>query len=457
MDESPNQIINSTEKRIKQNITENYIVMHQNLHPCLLLLTSLIGLYYPARAQSNDLPTLALSEDDTFNFDLLGPLAQAVYSGGDVSPILAVAKQLDAGDFSTYTDAFYALANETKARAEDPRYAHDPVNVRDTWFHAAAYFRRADTYLHDDWTNPLIYTLWEEQTAAFDRALAALPIPGERVQIPADGFTVEAIWYSSTTEQAAHRPTLILCGGYDSSQEDIYHQVVVPALARGWNCLSYEGPGHPSLRRYQDIGFIPDWERVVTPVVDYLLLNRTQDVDESRIASLGWSFGGYLAARAAAFEPRLAAILLNGGIWDTHEAFVGQMDENLLEIYNAKNKSVFDATIFSLLEDPKTPSNLRWGVTQGLWAFKIKSPYDWLEAVRAYNVRDIVDRIQMPVWIANAEFEGFFPGQPQKIADALGGRATLHDFNGAAGYHCQMGAFTESARVAFGWLNETLS
>jgi hypothetical protein len=233
-------------------------------------------------------------------------LGQSVYSGGGISAILRVAKRLEPGNFISFINAFYALVNETKAQAEEPKNAYDQANVRETWFHAAQYFRRADNYLQDDWSDPLIYTLWDEQTSAVDKTIAALPIPGER--IPADGFTVEDFWYSSTSEQAAHRPTLILCPVYDGSQEDQYHTAVVPALARGWNCLTHEGSGYPTVRRNQDLEFIYDWGRVLTLLVDYLLLNRTQDVDESSLVSLGWSFGGYLAARAAAFEPRLAGM-----------------------------------------------------------------------------------------------------------------------------------------------------
>ena len=53
---------------------------------------------------------------------------------------------------------------------------------------------------------------------------------------------------------------------------------------------------------------------MVTPVVDYLLTQQAYYVDADRLALFGYSFGGYLVARAAAFEPRLSALLLDGGI-----------------------------------------------------------------------------------------------------------------------------------------------
>jgi hypothetical protein len=68
----------------------------------------------------------------------------------------------------------------------------------------------------------------------------------------------------------------------------------------------------------------------------------------------------------------------------------------------------------------------------------------------------ITDRIGMPVWIADAEFEGFFKGEPQRVKDALGDKATFHLFSGEAGYHTQSGAFQEMNRVIFGWLHQTL-
>jgi pimeloyl-ACP methyl ester carboxylesterase len=411
-----------------------------------------------ATAQNTSSPslTLPLSQDDSFNFEILAVLAIAPSSGADVGPVLATALQIEPGSFESFSEAFYTLANATKAQAEDPQNAYDPVNVRDTWFSVASYFRAADFYLHGDWTNPLINLLWEEQTDAFDQALASLTVPGKRVKISADNFTVEAIWYSSTAEEGAHRPTLILGNGYDGSQEDLYHTIVVPALARGWNCLTYEGPGQPSVRRSQNLGFIYDWERVVTPTIDYLLSEHADDVDETRLVLFGFSFGGYLAARAAAFDSRLAALILDGGVYDTYASYSSALSPELLELYLSNNQSAFDEFAESILNDPELPSSLRWGLGQGLWSFNTESAFDFLQKTSLYTLEGITDRIKIPVWIANAEAESFFPGQSAQVAAALGDRATLHNFTGAAGYHCQVGAFQELSRTMFAWLNQTV-
>jgi pimeloyl-ACP methyl ester carboxylesterase len=422
-----------------------------------VLLSLLLSAASPVRAEE-DHPILLLSEDESFHFELLMPLAEAVYGGADVGPVLGAANNITAGDFDSFSEALRNLAFETKAAALDPDAQYDPINVRETWFSAATYFRRADFYLHGNWSNPLINSLWDEQLAAFDTALAALPVPGQRLQIEADNFTVEAIWYSVSSESYSpvKRPTLVLGNGYDGAQEDLYHNYVVPALARGWNCITYEGPGQPKVRRDQDLGFIYDWERVVTPVIDWLYEEKEESIDTERLVLLGLSFGGYLAARAGAYDDRIKALVLNGGIYDTFESWSSFLPAELLETFNNGDKETFDQIVSPMIGNPEVPSTVRWGLEQGLWSFNVESPYDFLKTVQDFSVANITDRINVPTFIADAEFEGFFAGQGQKVKDALGDLATLHLFTGPAGYHCQIGAFQELNRVLFSWLHKTL-
>ncbi|MCX5323641.1 S9 family peptidase [Streptomyces sp. NBC_00120] len=56
---------------------------------------------------------------------------------------------------------------------------------------------------------------------------------------------------------------------------------------------------------------------MVTPVVDFALT--VPEADTDRLALIDMSLGGYLAARAAAFEHRIAASVLYDGVYDLHE------------------------------------------------------------------------------------------------------------------------------------------
>ncbi|KAL3449228.1 alpha/beta-hydrolase [Aspergillus insuetus] len=411
---------------------------------------------------ADDLPTLELSPDSNFNFNLVIALGNTLTGGADIGPVLGVAKNLTPGDFDSYSEEWYKLANATKAQAEDPENAFDPVNVRDTWFSASHYFRRADENIHRDWENPLINTLWEEQTAAFDKAIATLPNPGQRIQLPATSgrgnlnFTVEAIWYEAQESKDSKRPTLIIGNGFDAAQEDSYHYFVAPALARGWNCITYEGPGQPTVLRNQNLGFIPDWESALIPVVDYLFAEKEDVVDTERLVLIGNSFGGYLAARAAAFEPRLSAAMLIGGVWDAYPAFAGHLPEEIVALYEAGNFSAFDDTVRAFRASGEMDTSAAFGLDHGLWAFRTHSPSEFFTQSKEYHIRGVVDQINVPVFVGDAEFETFFRGQPQIVSEALGERATLHVFNGTAGYHCQSGANQELTRTIHAWLHRVL-
>jgi dipeptidyl aminopeptidase/acylaminoacyl peptidase len=66
---------------------------------------------------------------------------------------------------------------------------------------------------------------------------------------------------------------------------------------------------------------------VVSPVVDFAL-SRIQEVDPEEIALMGISMGGYLAARAAAFEYRIAACILYNGVFDGYEALESNLPKS---------------------------------------------------------------------------------------------------------------------------------
>ncbi|KAK8110824.1 alpha/beta hydrolase [Apiospora kogelbergensis] len=415
-------------------------------------------------------PMLPLSPDSSFHFEILRALAMATGQGGDIGEVLVAAQKIAPGDFESFYRAFYELAERVSAAAGTIDAIKYPVSARTTLFRAATYYRSADFYLHGNWSDPRIDSLWAKQTAAFDAAMALLPIPGERITLQASAgadagadeggqsgdFSIPAIFYRSSWP--GPRPTLIMCNGYDGSQEELYHYAGQDALNRGMNVLTFEGPGQPTVRRGQGLGFINEWERVVTPVVDYAL-SRPRDVAPRSLALLGLSFGGYLAPRAAASEHRLAAVLALGGIWDFGASVFKMLPPQLNAMHASGNTTGVDAAIEGVLADPHVPTSMRWGTEQGMWSFKAATPSEFLTKMRAYNLEGVVHNITAPVFVADAENDLFFPGQAPQLAKALGDKATYHMFRASegAGEHCSTGASFLRNQVALDWLEEVLS
>ncbi|KAJ4249075.1 hypothetical protein NW762_012407 [Fusarium torreyae] len=393
--------------------------------------------------------------DVDFNFNVLANLANSPYQGSDIGEVLVAASQIKTGDFESYYQTFYDLANRVHSQAKTIDSEKHPVSARNALFRAATYYRSADAFLHGNWSDPRINSLWRQQADSFDKAIRLLPIPGERVELRADNFTVPAIFYK--TDKPGRRPTVILGTGYDGSMEDLYHTMGEALLQRGMNALVYEGPGQPTVRRYQGLGFIPDWERVVTPVMDYALSRG--DVDGSKVALMGFSFGGFLAPRAAAFEHRLAAVIALDGIYDFGQAIFKQYGPSIVKLFKAGKKEEIDKEILEVQNDPQAPSTIRWGIDQGKWSFKTESAYEFLKESQAYTMKGIVNKIKAPVFVGDGQNDMFFPGQAKELAKQLGDRATYHLFENiqGAGEHCQVGAYVQMNQVALDWLEDVFA
>jgi len=134
-----------------------------------------------------------------------------------------------------------------------------------------------------------------------------------------------------------------------------------------------------------------------------------------RIAGFGYSLGGYLLARAAAFEHRLAALILDDGVHDLASGF-------------ADNLPPFLVT--------------------------------WLRDGHDYTLDGVADQILAPTLIMEGEHDTLLAGQPERVEKALTAapttRVTLTEREGA-GEHTHAGALARAHQVMFDWLDTTRS
>ncbi|KAL2842899.1 alpha/beta-hydrolase [Aspergillus pseudoustus] len=400
---------------------------------------------------------LPLSTDESFNFEILRTLSLARYQGSDICDVLQAVSRITAGDIESFHDAFNNLADRVVAQADSLNAAEHPVSARDYYFRVATYYRAADFYLHGNWDDPRIGTLWEKQTNAFNKAIALLPIPGERVVLKAEKFEIPAIFYrAGSGDDGVDRPTILAFNGYDGAQEELLHICGFAALDRGYNFITFEGPGQPSVRRNQNLGFIVDWESVVTPVVDYAISQ--PGIDPKKLALFGYSFGGFLAVRAAAFEHRLAAVAAVDGVFDFHQALTNMFPQALKDLIDTANVEMVDKVVIETSSSADTPVSSRWGMQQGLWSFNIRSPSAFFEMSKGFTLKDVASKVRCPVWVGEAEHDIFFKGQPQLVKEALGDLATLVRFTPeeAAAQHCHTGALVTMNQRVFDWFKPVL-
>lgn len=390
-----------------------------------------------------------LHPDQTFHFEALRALGVARYGGSDAAEVLEVVGKLETGDFESWYRAWVALAERVEASVGGT--GAQPISIRDAMFRAATYYRTADFFLHGNPDDPRIDSLWKKQRACFDRAISLLPVPGERLTLRAEAFEVPAIFYRASLDPRP-RPTVIICSGFDGSQEELMHTCGFAALERGYNVLTYEGPGQPTVRREQKIGFIYDWERALKPVVDYAFAR--PEVDTTHLASIGISMGGYLAARAAAFEPRLAATVLIDGVAEMFSTFSAGLPPELLQMLDDEaSRDRFDAFVAKapLPSDMK----LRWSRDQAIWSFNSTSAWHLMNVARKMTLVGLGGKIKHPVLVCDAARDHFFGNQPARVMEILGATAThlvFPDDELGAAEHCHVGASIEMNHRVFDWL-----
>ena len=178
------------------------------------------------------------------------------------------------------------------------------------YLRAASFYEVGIHMLYGSPVDPRLSDVFDRLTEAFDRAMA--------LARPTGGAAVDPLRWSRDARVLP--PGRRRRGGRGSARRDLYERLrrhdgrhvpgqVIDACRRGYHCVIFDGPGQGSMLVRDGVAMVPDWERVVTPVVDAVIAR--DDVDTAKVVLQGWSLGGYLAARAATGEHRLAACVLD--------------------------------------------------------------------------------------------------------------------------------------------------
>ncbi|MCJ7655347.1 MAG: prolyl oligopeptidase family serine peptidase [Dehalococcoidia bacterium] len=130
-----------------------------------------------------------------------------------------------------------------------------------------------------------------------------------RLEIPFRGTVIPC--YLRLAVQP-NRPLVIHINGLDNIKEAENHYMGTWLVEAGFNFFSFDGPGQGEMRK--NMKMIPDYENVVSAIIDWFEQNDKYSINLNRIGTSGWSFGGYLAPRAAAFDKRISCAIGNGGV-----------------------------------------------------------------------------------------------------------------------------------------------
>jgi pimeloyl-ACP methyl ester carboxylesterase len=407
---------------------------------------------------------IRLFEQPDLNFQALFALGGASYGAGEAGEIFATVDGINkaGADYQTFCDGFTALAGRMAKIASGAAKAGHAVSARSAHLRAAQYYNQSLFFILGTKTPDAEAELYRKMQEQWDAATKLFEPAFERVEIPYEGTHLPGYFLKSGREGRC--PTAIVMNGSDAQFVDVYAFGGVAAMERGWNALIFEGPGQGSMLFEHEMPFRPDWEKVITPVVDFLAAR--PDVDAKRIALTGWSFGGLLATRAAAFETRLAAVVADPGSVDSWLAYPPQL-RGLVEQGGSQEKvdQIWQKEVVPHLPPPARFTLSKRSEIYGrqfLEAARAGRMFDSLwtfaHTVQRYQVADVAPKIEMPFLVTQYEGEQYFPDGGEKLFDLLKGPKKLVKFTAGEGAALHDGPLAPRRRnqVVFDWLDETV-
>lgn len=392
-------------------------------------------------------------KDSDFNFLTEIALGSVYRQAADVGEVLTTVDRIHDGKAGSWVKEWTATADRLAQEAAANAGAGRRYSAAGQYLRASLYYSVA-TYSADGTGDPALFaSLWEKHRAAWDQFVDMGDFGGavaERIAIPYEGTTLPGYFFRS----GEARRTLIFNNGSDGSVVGAWTDGIASALARGWNAMTFDGPGQNAALVRQGLAFRPDWEKVITPVVDFL--SARADVDGGKLALLGVSQAGYWVPRALAFEHRIAAGVADPGVVDVSTTVLGHLPHMMIKLLEAGERDKFNRDMeWALKISPSTRPMLALRTRP----YGVTTPYEFFSAARDYVLTDeLIAGITTPVLVTNPDNEQFWPGQSQELFGKLTGKKTIIAFTEAEGAdsHCEPAPSGIRGERIFGWLDEQI-
>jgi pimeloyl-ACP methyl ester carboxylesterase len=249
---------------------------------------------------------------------------------------------------------------------------------------------------------------------------------------------------------AQPKGTLVVFGGFDS-----YIEEWLPAALffrdAGYDTILFEGPGQGAALELAHLTMTPEWQKPVKAVLDFFRLDA--------VTLMGFSLGGGLVIRAAAFEPRVRRVIAYDIMTNGLECFLRPMppsvQKQLLGWIDTGNEGAIDkffadAMAKSLLLD--------WMTKLAIHNTGVRTPYEMLKHYQKYETASISSQLTQDVLLMAGAEDHYIPVHqlPDQIVTLTHVRSlTARLFTRAeqAQNHVQVGNFGVAFRTIIDWMS----
>lgn len=348
-------------------------------------------------------------------------VAETQYGAADVFEVGALCATLSPGDAAGWQKGWTALAEGAVQEAIAAEQRGHRTTAIERFFHAASYFRQSDVFTSPG--DPRRPEVFARAQTAFRRA-ARLHRPEIRIaEVPCGDQLFDGYYCLPPAAQRGRRvPGILVIGGVDSYAEESYFRGR-GLLDRDMAVLVLDPPGHGAAVYLKRIPMRPDYEVPGKAALDWLALQA--EVDPARLGVVGIGMGAYYAARAAAFDARVKALV----------AWSGTM--RLLE----------DLYLFF----PPVQRQIQW---------LLGAPDETTARTRLanYSLARVAGRIQAPTLVVHGRNDRVMNvrGAEQFYAAVAARDKELRVLEGPGSGHCLDGSWRTAIPLMFDWLKARL-
>ena len=322
--------------------------------------------------------------DDGFDTEVFNYwIPRLVADGVDANDIQAVRPNV--ANWRDWPVAWASVAEDNLNLARERLKAGHSVTAGDAFVRASLCFHVGQVVAGE--TPEIKRDLQRRKEAAFRDGAQLLQPPAERMEIDHNGVPLVG-YLRLPAGQGTAVPCVILVPGLDSTKED-FITLSDMCLRRGLASFAYDGPGQGEVRPHALLaeGYEDSIQSVFNAVA------KKPEIDGGRIGLLGRSLGGYYILRAAAWEPKIAALAVFGGCYDLGD-------------WETMPKTILDGFLWTT--DSKTYDEAR-------------------QKMGSASLDDCIDKIDCPTIVVHGKKDAIFHyTQAERIAAALGEKTDLH-------------------------------
>ncbi|MGE0214404.1 alpha/beta hydrolase family protein [Mycolicibacterium sp.] len=362
-------------------------------------------------------------------------LGTSHWGGSTMSELHHIGQALSdrVGEDDAWFDEWARAGGQLQDLGDEAAAAGNQITAGDLYLRACVYYQMAERF---------VVPKTAASAAVFDASLNCFEHFAElnlqcdltRVDISSDAGVLPAWYLPATSRSTSPGPAVVFSGGLDITKEIQFCMGARELARRGIACLVVDGPGTGEALRHEGITLRHDYEIAGSAAYDYLA-SRT-DTDPNRIGIMAVSLGGYYATRCAAKDPRFAACVAWGAIWDYHATWEKRINQAYQTSLSVPGDHI-------------------------CWVLGVEDTDKALEVLRDFTLEGVVDDLRCPFLVVHGTEDAQVPLEDaHRLFEHAGSESKfLREFGPAEGgaQHVQIDYLPAATSYIADWLSAHLA